>query len=148
MCRFLCVYSCLCPSLTFYRPRSMFIIDRSGSMSGADRRPLADTPVTAKINQHSSNRLGAVYSSLHGFWSSRQAVVNAPGAQTRAGRRDAYSIVFFNGYVSDGVMNDFSSTPEQLLDSILANRAGGGTNFTAALNHGKSVMERHWSTER
>lgn len=113
-----------------------------------DRRPLADTPVTARINQTRPNRLGAVYSSLYAFWSSRNAVVAAAGAQGNAGRKDAYSVILFDHNVSDGVMNDFTSTPDQLLNGILAYGDGGGTNYTAALNHGKSVMQRQWSTER
>lgn len=117
-------------------------------MSGNDRRPLADTPVTARINRSCPDRLGAVYSSLHGFWSSRHAAVNAPGSQATGGRRDAYSIIFFDHEIHEGVTNNFTSTPDQLLDSVLAVQARGGTDFTAALAHGRTVMQRHWSTER
>jgi len=50
-----------------------------------DRHPLNNTPVTAQISRQCNNRLGAVYSALYGFWTSRAAAVTAGAA-----RRDAY----------------------------------------------------------
>ena len=43
--------------------------------------------------------------------------------------------------------NDFTSTPEQIINHCL-NRTGGGTNFNAALKSAQGVMESNWSTER
>ena len=116
-------------------------------MSSTDRGPLADAPMTNRILRFSNNRLGAVYSALYGFWSARHAAVTA-GRQAVAARRDAYSVVLFNSATTSILTNDFTSTPDQLLNAMLNHRAGGGTNFAGALRTGGVVMEQNWSTER
>jgi hypothetical protein len=117
-------------------------------MSSSDRRPLPGTPATSQIAQRSNNRLGAVYSSLYAFWVSRQAALNAAGAQAAVARRDAYSVILFDHHMTTCVQNDFSSTPDQLLDLVLPHEARGGTDYTSALLTAQSVMEGNWSTER
>ncbi len=120
---------------------------RSSSMSSTDRRPLADAPATDLIRQYTDNRLGAVYSALYSFWSARNAAVTA-GQQVVGARRDAYSIVFFSRRTKNVLVNDFTSTPGQLLGLVLAERPSNGTNFTAALEAARAIMEQNWSTER
>jgi hypothetical protein len=120
---------------------------RSGSMSSTDRGPLANSPTTHQIMQSANNRLGAIYSALYSFWSARHAAVTA-GQRVVGARRDAYSIVLFNESATNILPNDFSSSPGQLLDRMLAHRASGGTDFAEALRTGKEAMMQHWSTER
>lgn len=127
---------------------SIFVIDRSSSMGRHDRGPLPDTPVTALINRHAANRLGAVYSSLYAFWTSRHTAVNPARRQGSIGRRDAYSVLFFHNRVVEGATHDFSSTPDELLRALLAHGTHGGTDFTIALQHAQRTMQRHWSDER
>jgi len=124
----------------------VFIVDRSGSMSFNDRLPLADAPMTNQIQQSANNRLGAVYSALYSFWMARHTAT--AGRQTSGARRDAYSIILFNQTTANVLTNDFTSTPDELLDAMLRSQAYGGTNFSAALRAGQAVMEQHWSTER
>jgi len=121
---------------------------RSGSMGSTDLRPLQNTPSTARISQHNNNRLGSVYSSLHGFWVSRQAAVNAAGQNAAIARRDAYSMILFQSTATTCMTNDFTSSPDDLLNSILSHRAGGGTNYTGALTAAQTLMVQHWSNER
>ncbi|KAI0058500.1 hypothetical protein BV25DRAFT_1964893 [Artomyces pyxidatus] len=125
----------------------IFVIDRSGSMSLDDRRPLPNAPATATIRQHADNRLGAVYSALYSFWSARHAAVTQ-GPSGAAARRDSYSVLLFDHTIATGLVNDFASSPDQLLAAVLRYRADGGTNFTLALQHARAVMEQNWSTER
>ncbi|KAH8114632.1 hypothetical protein DFH11DRAFT_1508603 [Phellopilus nigrolimitatus] len=120
-------------------------IYRSGSMSLGDRAPLPNYPASTRIARVANNRLGAVYSALHSFWSARAAAINQASA---AARRDAYSAILFTGSALEVFNNDFSSTPDGLLDKLLNYSADGGTNFNAALTMTQSIMERHWSTER
>lgn len=120
---------------------------RSRSMASTDRRPLADSPVTDLIRQHSDNRLGAVYSALYSFWSAHSAAVTT-GQRGAGARRDAYSIILFNKETKNVLVNDFTSTPEQLLGFVLGEGPCHGTNFTAALEAAGAVMERNWSPER
>jgi hypothetical protein len=116
-------------------------------MTLTDRQPLADAPAADLIRQHVDNRLGAVYSALYSFWSARNAAVTA-GQQAAGVRRDAYSLVLFDEAVKNVLVNDFTSTPDQLLASVLAEQPAVGTNFTAALGVAGAVMEQNWSTER
>jgi hypothetical protein len=122
----------------------LLIIGRSGSMASSDRHPLPNTPASDRIVGRSNNRFGAVLSSLYSFWSARAAAV---GGQ-QAARRDSYSVILFDSAVTNAFVNDFVSSPDQLLDAVLRYSADGGTNFTAAIQRAQSVMEQHWSTER
>lgn len=121
--------------------------DRSGSMGSRDRQPLPNVPATDLIRRHSDNRLGAVYSSLHSFWIARHSASTA-GQQANPGRRDSYSVILFHSNAANSITNDFTSTPDELLSAVLPFRAGGSTNFTAALEAAQNVMETNWSTER
>ncbi|KAI6020260.1 hypothetical protein BKA83DRAFT_674992 [Pisolithus microcarpus] len=123
----------------------IFVADRSGSMSYDDRRPLQNTPASARICARSNNRIGAVISSLFSFWSARAAAIGSGG---NAGRRDAYSVILFHHETLKVIENDLTSNPDQLLDMLLPHQADGGTNFTAAIIAAQGVMERNWSTER
>ena len=116
---------------------------RSGSMCSGGLGPLPNTRVTQKIRQHNDNRLGVVYSSLHGFWTSRHPTQNA--AITR---RDTYSVILFNHAAETCISNDFAQSPDELLDTIVSRQAGGGTNYTGALTEAQSIMVQHWSDER
>jgi len=116
-------------------------------MASSDRRPLDGTPVTRQITGQHNNRLGAVYSSLYSFWMSRLSAV-AGGQGGQAARRDAYSVIFFNGITVEGIKNDFTSSPDQLLASVMQHRASGGTDYSRAIECAQEVMTEHWSTER
>jgi hypothetical protein len=117
-------------------------------MSSSDRQPLNNAPQTNRIRQRCNNRLGAVYSALYSFWSARHAATTTATRQTVGARRDAYSIILFNEATTRVLANDFSSSPDDLLNAVLNSWAGGGTNFSQALREGQAVMEQHWSTER
>jgi uncharacterized protein with von Willebrand factor type A (vWA) domain len=71
-----------------------------------------------------------------------------PLQQATFGRQDGYSIILFNHSTSNVVTNDFASSPDQLLDAVLAYGADGLTDFTEALNSAKTVMEQHFSSDR
>ncbi|KAJ6534677.1 hypothetical protein DFH09DRAFT_932195, partial [Mycena vulgaris] len=143
------VFNCKNPSVMQQAFHVIFVIDRSGSMAATDRGPLRNAPSTALISRSSNNRLGAVYSALHAFWMSRNTALNGGGrAAAPAGRRDAYSVVLFDHTVSVCIANDFTNTPDDLLNKLLAYRSGGGTDFTLGITTAESLMRQHWSTER
>jgi hypothetical protein len=116
-------------------------------MTSRDRRPLADAPAADLIREHADNRLGAVYSALYSFWSARHAAITA-GQQGAGVRHDAYSVVLFSERTTNVLVNDFTRTPDQLLDIVLEERPSFGTNFSAALGAARAIMEQHWTTER
>jgi hypothetical protein len=121
---------------------------RSSSMSLADRQPLPNSAGIDRITRKANNRIGAVFSALYSFWIARQAAVdhNSPVA---GGRRDAYSLIFFNHEPStSSIENDFTSSPDELLAATLEFGIAGGTDFTSALDRTRELMTSHWSTER
>ena len=126
----------------------MFIGYRSGSMGASDLQPLQNTPVAPNIRRYNNNRLGAVYSSLHGFWVSRHAALNTAGQNVAVARRDAYSLILFDHSPATCLSNDLARTPDELLNSIVSQQSGGGTNYTLALTQAQSVMTQHWSNDR
>jgi hypothetical protein len=103
--------------------------------------------MTIRIPPVADNRLGAVYSALYSFWFSRHAATTG-SRQGVCARRDAYSVILFNRATTNVLTNDFTSSPDELLDAVLHYQAGGSANFTAALRMGQTVMEQCWSTER
>jgi len=116
-------------------------------MRNTDRKSLEDTSAADLIRQHADNRLGAVHSALYSFWSARHAAVMAD-QQGRGARPDAYSVVLFSEQTSNVLVDDFTSTPDQLLGIMLAERPSRDTNFSEALGAARAIMEENWSTER
>ncbi|KZT36298.1 hypothetical protein SISSUDRAFT_1007685 [Sistotremastrum suecicum HHB10207 ss-3] len=143
------LFTCNNPSVGHQSYHVIFVIDRSGSMGCRDRLPLGGTPATQRIARMSNNRLGAVYSALYSFWTTRH-VAHQNSANLGGGgiRRDAYSLVLFDHQAQVIRENDFASTPDELLDYVLPLQYQGGTNFDTALSTALDVMERHWSSER
>ena len=146
-------------------------------MCSTDRLPLADGPAAERIRERANNRLGAVYSALYSFWTARHVAAaageqlgsrrgidavysalynfwsagqaTATGEQTPGhGRRDAYSVILFSDSTKAALINDLTSNPNQLLDILLAEQAGGGTSFASALHAAQVAMIQHWSAER
>jgi len=92
---------------------------------------------------------GAFYSTLHTFLTGRHASVNPiVDQQTTDTRRDAYSIVLFNHVTKNALVNDLTSSPDQLLGALLGEQAVGGTDFSSALRAGEAIMVENWSPER
>jgi len=87
------------------------------------------TPASDRITRWCNNRFGAVLSSLYNFGSARTAAVAAP----QAARRDSYSIILLDHATVNVRRNDFSVSPDQLLDATLPYAADGSTNFTVAV---------------
>jgi len=112
--------------------------------------PLPATPVTPTILSRHSNRLGAVYLSLHSFWQSRRHALTASGsgAQAASARKDAYSVILFHHAVTRSFENDFQQTPQNMLQNLLQYEADGGTNYELAVIETEALMRRHWSSER
>jgi hypothetical protein len=116
-------------------------------MRNTDRRPLPDAPAADLIRRQADNRLGAVYSALHSFWSARHAAITT-SQQGAGARRDAYSVVLFCERITNVLVNDFTRTPDQLLDTVLPLKPSWGTDFSEALGAARTIMEENWSAER
>ena len=116
-------------------------------MCQQDRQPLPNLAGIHRIVPTANDRLGVVFSALYSFWIARQAAMERNSA-TGGGRRDAYSLVFFNREPSTSIENDFTSSPDELLTAALRFGADGGTDFSRALARAQNVMISNWSAER
>ncbi|KAG9021281.1 hypothetical protein FRB95_002446 [Tulasnella sp. JGI-2019a] len=131
-------FACLDP--TILRP-AFHVIFVSSSMGHDDRKPVPNTPCSAEISRYNPNRFGAVLSALYGFWLSRDSGTGGP-------RRNSYSAILFSGTTQVSISNDVSSTPDELLRTIVSIRPEFGTDFDNALLATQSVMETHWSGDK
>ncbi|KAI0297433.1 hypothetical protein BC826DRAFT_1096771, partial [Russula brevipes] len=71
------------------------------------------------------------YSTLYSLLSVRTA--NTVDRNPGGGRRDAYSVVLFDDSPKTVLTNDLTSDPDQLLNILLAEGTGSGTNFRVGL---------------
>ena len=70
------------------------------------------------------------------------------GRSKAATPRDAYSVIFFNDSTKKVIVNDTTSSPNEILNRLLSEPAGGSRDIPAALRAAKAVMEQNWSPER
>ncbi|KAF8483069.1 hypothetical protein JB92DRAFT_3033310 [Gautieria morchelliformis] len=143
-------FECKDPSVGHQSFHVIFVIDRSSSMSSSDRQPQRGTPGHNRIHTRGyTNRLGTVYSALYSFWRARHAALTA--LADRLGtlpRKDAYSVILFNSTADIAIANDFTASPDELLDSLLTHGPVVGTCFDVALRRAHRVLEKYWSNER
>ena len=126
-------------------------------MAAMDHRPIRQTPVAARITSRHNNRYGAVISSLYAFWVARRA--------TNRARRDLTSIILFDSQpkvrdlsflmelwpelMSKAILRaDNTKSAEELVDCLLGEHNGGGTNYDRAIEEVRVVMESQWSPDR
>jgi hypothetical protein len=70
------------------------------------------------------------------------------GRRKAASPRDAYSVILFNDSAKQVIVNDTTSSPYKLLNTLLSESAGGSRNIPAALRAAEAVMVQNWSPER
>ncbi|KAG8834731.1 hypothetical protein FRC17_007455 [Serendipita sp. 399] len=140
-------YNCKNPALMQRSFHIFFALDRSGSMTFSDHRPLPDTPATERIVRQADNRFGAVLSAVYNFWVARDTATR--GGIAAGLRQDAYTVVFFDHVSTVACSNDVGSTPDDLLAMVPPNaNYYGGTDFSTALQTIKKEMTDSWSTDR
>ncbi|ORY29073.1 hypothetical protein BCR33DRAFT_745387 [Rhizoclosmatium globosum] len=100
-------------------------------------------PITSSLNRTHPNRLGAVYSACHSFWTARKA-----NQQPGITRRDAYSVIMFNGTSRVVVENDFTKSPDELLGELQTYYPKYGTNFRHAIENVQQVVLRNQHQDR
>ncbi|KAH9021917.1 hypothetical protein EDB84DRAFT_1274768 [Lactarius hengduanensis] len=140
-------FTCKNPALLQPAFHVIFVIDKSRSMSWTDQKPLLNAPGSNLIGSRANNRLGAVFSSLYSFWIARQATFDRVGQSGGGFRKDAYSLILFDSAPTTCFENDFTSSPEDLLNEVVKYEAGGGTDFISALMRTQDIMTSHWSSD-
>lgn len=117
-------------------------------MRQTDRQPLRNTPVSRRLQRYANNRLGAVYSALYSFCRARQSYGTGEFEAVVSSRRDAYSVVLFNGVATRAITNDFDQDADGIVNTLLHHSIDFGTDFTLALDTARDVMLEHWSPDR
>ncbi|KAF8306077.1 hypothetical protein DL93DRAFT_2172249 [Clavulina sp. PMI_390] len=138
------VFECKNPAVSKSAFHVIFIVDRSGSMMADHCRPLAGTPVTARISAVNNNCYGAVLTALYGFWSARETAASHSGHI----RRDAYSIILEGSAPETVLENDFNMTADDLLNRIISVNLNHNNDFAGSIRESQRLMELYWSTER
>ena len=94
-------------------------------------------------------RLDSVYTALQtlNFRSGRN-VGATRGQEPTLTRQDSYSVILFDDWAATILDNDVTSSPDQLLDVMLRQQTGGGTDFAEGLREAEEVMLKNWCTER
>ncbi|KAH9056506.1 hypothetical protein EDB87DRAFT_1824164 [Lactarius vividus] len=103
-------------------------------MSGHDPRPLPESPATYRIREKANNRLGAGYHPASGL---PDTILSPRGNKQSAHdvMHTAYIIILFG------------DTTKNAVDSVLNDRAEGGTNFTAAIQASQAITIDNWNTK-
>ncbi|KAG8710303.1 hypothetical protein FRC08_017346 [Ceratobasidium sp. 394] len=138
-------FDCHNPSRLHQAYHIVFVIDSSDSMTYLDRQPLPNTPISAQLKANCNNRYGAVLSALYGFWYSREAATTSSSTQAR---RDAYSVITFDHHATTRVVNDLTSTANQLVNRLIPQSHARGTDFHRALLQTQSLIKKYWSSDR
>jgi hypothetical protein len=103
-----------------------------------DRQPFPNSAGSDLILQKENNRLGAVFSALCSFWIARKAALDRSESPIGGGRRDSYSLIFFNHEPETSpIENDFNSSPDELLTAALEFGSDGGTDFHRCLREAR-----------
>jgi len=110
------------------------------SMNKDDKKPLENSPVYGRIRGRMNNRLGAVYSALYSFWSTRQATVGL--------QRDANTVILHSQNTQYVCENDSTRSPSELLDLLLRNGPNGGNCFDKALKAADDAISKSWDDAR
>lgn len=136
------LYHCADPTNAYPVFHVIFVLDCSASMTGIDRKPLPNQPITPRLVYRHNNRFGAVLSALFQFLHERSAIF------TDRTRRDSYSVVVFNHGVELKLSNNMTSSVSEIMSTVLDVSPDGGTDFPEALRAVQQVMEHSWSAER
>ncbi|CAE6410025.1 unnamed protein product [Rhizoctonia solani] len=139
------IFECKDPAQVHQVYHIVFVIDSSSSMTQTDRQPLPNTPATSFLRENCNNRYGAVLSALHSFWKSREVTSPMTGSSARG---DSYSIITFSNKATRHTSNDTSSSPEHLLFSLVPQQTNYGTDFEAAIEEARGVVQENWNNTR
>ncbi|CAG8440721.1 9944_t:CDS:10, partial [Cetraspora pellucida] len=121
----------------------IFVLDRSSSMNGRDKRPIQGTPIYESLVKNHNNRLGAVYNAVYSFLKAR---LSSQAAQyNEAVCRDTVSLILFDFEATIAIENQPFNDPENLLTIMLQHNSRTGTNFNAAILKAGYIIEKHFN---
>ncbi|CAG8502820.1 32032_t:CDS:10, partial [Racocetra persica] len=121
----------------------IFVLDRSSSMQGTDKRPIQGTPIYNDLVKRHNNRLGAVYNAAYSFMKARLSSQAAQYNETVC--RDTVSLILFDFEAIIAIENQPLNDPESLLRIMLQHNSRVGTNFNAAILKAGHIIEKYFN---
>ncbi|CAI2161944.1 15836_t:CDS:10 [Funneliformis geosporum] len=129
-------FNCENPSTREAAFHIIFVMDRSGSMNGKDKKPIPGFPIYNKLMKNHDNRIGAVYHAVYQFMDAR--IKSAPANQNQA-MRDKVIVPFENRDLTD---------PNELLNEMIKHQARGGTDFNLAIQKAGFLIATYFDATR
>ncbi|CAI2161360.1 13694_t:CDS:10 [Funneliformis geosporum] len=126
-------FSCENPSTREAAFHIIFVMDRSGSMSEKDKKPLRYHPGYNELIIDHNNRTGAVYQAVYQFMETRFASAQTNQNQVSSALRDSVTLILFDHKIVVPFENQNLTNMKELLNIMLQYKAGGGTNFDNAI---------------
>ncbi|CAG8438292.1 8031_t:CDS:10 [Funneliformis caledonium] len=126
-------FSCENPSTREAAFHIIFVMDRSGSMSGRDRKPIPNHPIYNELIKNHNDRIGAVYQAVYQFMETRIASAQTSQNHASSALRDSVTLILFDHKVVVPFENQSMTNTGELLNIMLNYKAGGGTNFDNAI---------------
>nr|CAG8441595.1 7070_t:CDS:10 [Entrophospora candida] len=123
----------------------IFVLDRSGSMNGTDRKPLENihSNISQKIAQSHNNRIGAVYSAVYLFMEEHKEKQNQDAVDN-----DTISLILFNHETVVPIENQSLNDANNVLDTMIQYEANGGTRFDLAIREAGSLIDKHYNPKK
>jgi len=126
-------FSCENPSTREAAFHIIFVMDRSGSMCGTDRKPIPNYPIYYELIKNHNDRIGAVYQAVYQFMETRIASAQTSQNHASSALRDSVTLILFDHKVVVPFENQSMTNTGELLNIMLSYKAGGGTNFDNAI---------------
>ncbi|POG65607.1 hypothetical protein GLOIN_2v1665293 [Rhizophagus irregularis DAOM 181602=DAOM 197198] len=141
-------FNCENPSTREAAFHIIFALDRSGSMSYNDKRPIPNFPIYNNLIRNHNNRTGAVYQAVYQFMEARINSARANQNQLSSAMRDSVSLILFDHEVTVPFENRDLTDPKDLLNSMLQHQARGGTSFDLAIQKAGFLITKYFDNSK
>ncbi|RHZ89868.1 hypothetical protein Glove_9g264 [Diversispora epigaea] len=128
----------------------VFVIDRSGSMSGSDHKPEYDNIKLECLKSKHNNRLGAVYEAVYKFILKIRNSRNAKSGQIKFDAQtvsknfmDTVSLVLFNSSTKVVYENEDLSNPDAFLEKMIQYKPTGSTSFSKGIKKASQIIDKY-----
>ncbi|CAG8550727.1 10371_t:CDS:10, partial [Funneliformis caledonium] len=126
----------------------VFVVDRSGSMSIGDCKPICSSTATSRLKLSHDNRLGAVYDAVYTFIDSRRSSRKASPSGQMAVDRDTVSLVLFDHNVDTAFENESLSKHEELLTKMMKFRPGGDNYYNIGIYKASEIFNKYYDASK
>ncbi|RUS20070.1 hypothetical protein BC937DRAFT_86448, partial [Endogone sp. FLAS-F59071] len=138
-------FKCRNPAIINFNFHTIFVIDRSLSMSFRDMRPSENVPISDLLRSGHNNRLGAVYEAIYRFMETRKNTLEKRTmGRSFAASNDTMSLVLFDLKTQIVVEDrDLIGQSELVVEKMIKYSVEGGTNFSVAINEAARICKDH-----